>query len=159
MDELISKKAVLQIIEEHDYCGHISGRTDFYKQLVEELPTIPQTENPTKDIYSAIEYWKSVDEDNNMVKWLSELQEYRKAEREKAEPYEWCHDCKEYDTENHCCHRYSSFIRETLRDNIDAVLEDIKEEIEKEQDEVPHPLDIEHAVAIIEKHISGKEKE
>ena len=42
MNDLISRKAVLQIIEEHDYCGHISGRTDFYKQLVAELPTIPQ---------------------------------------------------------------------------------------------------------------------
>ena len=34
--------------------------------------------------------------------------------------YEWCtrgeHPCKEYDQENHCCHRWSSFIRETLKD-------------------------------------------
>ena len=78
---------------------------------------------------------------------------------EKTAEWEWCHDCKEYDQENHCCHRYTSFIRETLQDSINAVLEDIKEEMEKEQDEVPYPLDIEHAIAIIEKHISGKEKE
>lgn len=71
--------------------------------------------------------------------------------------YGWRKGCKEYDQESHCCHRYSSFIRETLQDNINAVLEDIKEEMEKEQDECPYPLDIEHAIAIIEKHISGKE--
>ena len=40
---------------------------------------------------------------------------------------------------------------------IETVLEDIKEEMEKEQAECPFPLDIEHAIAIIEKHISGKE--
>lgn len=138
MDELISRKAVLDFTTEWcNRCGKnkqnngvMCGCCDLADTIdfIEELPTIPQTKNPTKDIYSAIEYWKSVDEDNNMVKWLSELQEYRKAEREKAEHYEWCHDCKEYDQENHCCHRYSSFIRETLQDNINAVLEDIKAE-------------------------------
>ena len=82
------------------------------------------------------------------------------AEREKEEQtYDWCKGCKEYDTEKHCCHRYSSFIRESLQENINAVLEDIKAEIEKEQDEYPYPLDIEHAIDIIEKHISGKEEE
>ena len=26
----------------------------------------------------------------------------------------WCIDCKEYDTENKCCHRYNSVIKQTL---------------------------------------------
>ena len=79
---------------------------------------------------------------------------------------EWCHDCKEYDQENHCCHRYSSFIRETLQDNIDAVLEDIKEEI-KGMTPTYHNSDwsitdlfpISEVLKLINKHISGKEKE
>ena len=50
------------------------------------------------------------------------------------ETFEWCHDCKEYDTEKHCCHRYSNVIRNTLKDNINAVLEDIKEEIKEERE-------------------------
>lgn len=29
---------------------------------------------------------------------------------------EWCTDCKEYDTENHCCPRWNRVIRETLKD-------------------------------------------
>lgn len=29
---------------------------------------------------------------------------------------EWCYDCKEYDTENHCCPRWNRVIRETLKD-------------------------------------------
>ena len=70
--------------------------------------------------------------------------------------YEWCHDCKEYDTENHCCHRYSSFIRETLQDNIDAVLEDIKTEITHLHE---WAFQREFILRIIDKHISRKEQE
>lgn len=29
---------------------------------------------------------------------------------------EWCPDCKEYDTERHCCPRFNRVIRETLAD-------------------------------------------
>lgn len=71
--------------------------------------------------------------------------------------YDWCKGCKEYDNDKHCCHRYSSFIRESLQENINAVLEDIKTEMEKEQAECPYPLDIEHAITIIDKYISRKE--
>jgi len=28
--------------------------------------------------------------------------------------YQWCKDCKEYDEENHCCHRFSTVIREAV---------------------------------------------
>lgn len=38
-------------------------------------------------------------------------------EREFYQPkaeWEWCHDCKEYDQENHCCHRWSNTIRKTV---------------------------------------------
>lgn len=28
--------------------------------------------------------------------------------------WQWCHDCKEYDKENHCCHRWSTMIRDTI---------------------------------------------
>lgn len=30
--------------------------------------------------------------------------------------WEWCHDCKEYDQERHCCHRWSNTIRKTVSD-------------------------------------------
>ena len=85
--------------------------------------------------------------------------------------YEWCHDCKEYDTEKHCCHRYSSFIRESLQDKVDSVLEDIKAEIASNL--ITHGQVIEgeyfsddaeninyglkKALEIIDKHISRKE--
>jgi hypothetical protein len=30
------------------------------------------------------------------------------------ESFEWCTDCKEYDQEAHCCHRFSKMIRKTV---------------------------------------------
>lgn len=30
------------------------------------------------------------------------------------ESFEWCHDCKEYDQEKHCCHRWTKTIRKTV---------------------------------------------
>jgi hypothetical protein len=30
--------------------------------------------------------------------------------------WEWCHDCKEYDQEKHCCHRWSKVIRQTVEE-------------------------------------------
>lgn len=45
---------------------------------------------------------------------------YRKTvellERRKTndETFEWCHDCKEYDQKNHCCHRWTKVIRDTV---------------------------------------------
>lgn len=32
----------------------------------------------------------------------------------KTEGFEWCHDCKEYDQEGHCCHRWTKVIRKTV---------------------------------------------
>lgn len=45
---------------------------------------------------------------------------YRKTvellERRKTndETFEWCHDCKEYDQKEHCCHRWTKVIRDTV---------------------------------------------
>ena len=30
------------------------------------------------------------------------------------ESFEWCTDCKEYDQEKHCCHRFTKVIREAV---------------------------------------------
>ena len=32
------------------------------------------------------------------------------------EEHEWCHDCKEYDQEKHCCHRWTKVIRNTVEE-------------------------------------------
>lgn len=33
-----------------------------------------------------------------------------------SESFEWCTDCKEYDQEAHCCHRFSKMIRKTIEE-------------------------------------------
>ena len=76
--------------------------------------------------------------------------------------YEWCKGCKEYDTEKHCCHRYSSFIRESLQENINAVLEEIEEELQTLADDewnkkVGADKGLECAIEVIDNHISRKE--
>ena len=32
------------------------------------------------------------------------------------EDFEWCTDCKEYDQEKHCCHRWTKVIRKTVEE-------------------------------------------
>ena len=32
------------------------------------------------------------------------------------ESFEWCTDCKEYDQEQHCCHRFSKIINQTVEE-------------------------------------------
>lgn len=32
------------------------------------------------------------------------------------EVFEWCHDCKEYDQNKHCCHRWTKVIRQTIEE-------------------------------------------
>lgn len=49
------------------------------------------------------------------------------------ETFEWCDECKEYDQENHCCHRWSKQIKKTcveLREYHDEVLKEIAKEIQ-----------------------------
>ena len=35
-------------------------------------------------------------------------------EYEQPQSFKWCTDCREYDQANHCCHRYSRVIRDTV---------------------------------------------
>ena len=46
-----------------------------------------------------------LDEVENGIKQLPSAEE---------ESFEWCTDCKEYDQEKHCCHRYTKVIRQAV---------------------------------------------
>ena len=62
-----------------------------------------------------------INENDNAVCYLtsedSELIEsaIEALERE-SQTFEWCTDCREYDQEKHCCHRWSKVIRNTVED-------------------------------------------
>ena len=45
------------------------------------------------------------------------------------ETFEWCHDCKEYDQEQHCCHRWSQQIRKTSEELEASYPQEIKDEL------------------------------
>ena len=79
----------------------------------------------------------------------------------KNEEFEWCESCKEYDQERHCCHRWTKVIRNTLTDNTNVVLEDIKAEINEHKSHYMPSSGVEWgmkiACEIIDNHISRKE--
>ena len=77
--------------------------------------------------------------------------------------FEWCTDCKEYDHNKHCCPRWTKVIRTTLNDNINAVLDDIKEDIEQEIAYKPmemwdYRMGMARALEIIDKYKEGEDK-
>jgi len=45
------------------------------------------------------------------------------------ETFEWCHDCKEYDQEQHCCHRWLQQIRKTIEELEASYPQEAKEEL------------------------------
>ena len=48
-----------------------------------------------------------LDEVENGIKQLPSAEE---------ESFEWCTDCKEYDQEKHCCHRFTKVIRQAFEE-------------------------------------------
>lgn len=67
-------------------------------------------------------YCNGTDYGNLFAKYNKGLEDGIKAIRAlpSAEPecqeFEWCHDCKEYDQEKHCCHRWTKVIRQTVEE-------------------------------------------
>ena len=129
--DLISRKAVLdKLQQEHDFYINAYGDRFDFRDLAQ------------KDDKAR------VDEITTIQAFIMELPTI-------PQTYEWCKGCKEYDTENHCCQRYSSFIRYSLQDSIDSVLEDIKAEILDETAE--RVIEVTKVISILNKHISRKE--
>ena len=184
MDELISRTELLDKVKEFINPADINQYIVWCKliKIVEELPTIPplakggSVENDKLYIegehikellptipQTAFKHFGCIECPN--CARLINIFDIDFEELKVKESYKWCKGCKEYDTENHCCHRYTSFIRETLQDNIDAVLEDIKAEIEefKNNEHTYEYGGFDRAyngiMEIINKHISRKESE
>lgn len=53
---------------------------------------------------------------------------------QEPQSFKWCTDCKEYDQEKHCCHRYSKVIRDTVAEiRQEPVLDKLRAEIERQE--------------------------
>lgn len=48
--------------------------------------------------------------------------------------WEWCHNCKEYDQESHCCHRWTKVIRQTVAELEERYRERREDEHNTERD-------------------------
>ena len=67
------------------------------------------------------------------------------------EAFEWCHDCKEYDQENYCCHRWTKVIRQTV--------EEMKAESERKWIPVTEALPEEETDVLVSVHFDGYKSE
>lgn len=170
-NDLISRKAVLDLFkfECDNNCPYSEKErkvmcractTGNYIDYVEELPTIPQTDKTQEIIGTTSKILAEVF--NKVVKMSNdELIELAKAIDNKPQTEEYCDTCKEYDKDKHYCPRFSRVIKDTLDDNVDSVLEDIKAEIDAMYDSNNYTDEFEHGIMavkeLINKHISGKE--
>ena len=59
-----------------------------------------------------------LDRIDHVPQWIFDRLEraIRKLPSAEEESFEWCTDCKEYDQEAHCCHRWSKMIRKTIEE-------------------------------------------
>ncbi len=58
--------------------------------------------------------------------------------------FQWCTDCKEYDQEKHCCHRWSKVIRDTV------------EEMKQEQEPRKGHLSIDDVMSVFDDFMCGE---
>lgn len=75
--------------------------------------------------------------------------------------FEWCTDCKEYDQEKHCCHRWSKIIGSTIADIKAEMASEIIEQIEKMRQKEPYHFLANHIAydlfqKIVENYRDGK---
>ena len=54
-----------------------------------------------------------------------------KERHRQEQTFEWCMDCKEYDREHHCCHRFTKVIGTTIHDARAEMANQIIEQIDK----------------------------
>ena len=91
---------------------------------------------------------------------------------QEPQTFKWCTDCKEYDQEKHCCHRWSKVIRDTVEEmKQEPILEQIKAEVENinvwglrynsdtDKDRKPQIVQKvkEHVIAILDKYKAESE--
>lgn len=92
---------------------------------------------------------RSIDDGHNwneLCVTKDEIDDMPSAEPEE-EVFEWCHDCKEYDQERHCCHRWTKVIRQTV--------EEMKAESERKWIPVTEALPEEEKDVLVSVHFEG----
>lgn len=75
------------------------------KDVIKAMKTLEDEDNKT--------YGCSIPECFDSNRAIEALNKLPSAEQEE---FEWCHNCKEYDQEQHCCHRWTKVIRQTVEE-------------------------------------------
>ena len=59
-----------------------------------------------------------LDKIDHVPQWVYDrlINRIKMLESAESREFEWCTDCKEYDKEKHCCHRYSKVIRQAVEE-------------------------------------------
>lgn len=57
-----------------------------------------------------------LDRIDHVPQWVYDrlINRIKMLESAESREFEWCTDCKEYDTEKHCCHRFTKAIRDAV---------------------------------------------
>jgi hypothetical protein len=123
MSDCISRQAVLDII-------HI-----FFTEEVDKIPTKKTEDGEVLVIHKCQPLFAMNKAICKRIKALPSVPAEQTHE-------EWCTDCKEYDKEQHCCHRYCKIIRQAVAEIKQAeptvnaipmsVIKDIKTDIRRE---------------------------
>ena len=75
--------------------------------------------------------------DNEKVEEM--LRELPSVTPQEPKTFKWCTDCKEYDQEKHCCHRWSKVIRDTVEDMRQEYIErEVLDKIRAEIESIEH---------------------
>ena len=60
--------------------------------------------------------WHAHNGDWAMQESMDDIRALPSVTPQEPQSFKWCTDCKEYDQEKHCCHRWSKVIRDTVEE-------------------------------------------
>ena len=145
IDKIIQRLQWFLDYNEEDFCGgdriqdehgdwyyHITEQDfeafDMAIKALEQQPIIDVNSNVLHKISEFFSNWDG-DENAKMEISVEDMREISsmfvtkcrvesklKALEQEPQTFEWCTNCREYDQEKHCCHRWSKVIRDTVEE-------------------------------------------
>lgn len=104
-----------------------AGVSEAYKMAFKALD-----QEPCEDAISRQEVlYLIADDDLSMGQVVRGIHALPSITPQEPQSFKWCTDCKEYDLELHCCHRYSKVIRDTVAEiRQEPILDKLRAEVE-----------------------------
>lgn len=117
MSDLISRQWLMECIDEGWIKFDTEKDANIYIHLIRDIAPSAQPEQAVKDCRNC-KHGKYNDHlETHFCYNPNECTEWELWEPSaQPEEFEWCHDCKEYDQTEHCCHRWTKVIRQTVEE-------------------------------------------